>query len=272
MKINKRKLIINSLIVICLSGIIYSSYNIIMWFIDSNDTKKTIDTIQEDVTIKEINNNDQTVIIDTIESSNISLDDPYWSYINMNLIEVDFTSLKETNSDAIGWIQLPGTNINYPFVQTTDNEYYLTHSFDKSYNKAGWLFLDYRNNNLDNKNNIIYAHGRYDGTMFGSLKNALNPIWQNNIDNHIVKISSEKANTLWQVYSVYVIPTTSDYIQTDFTSDEEYLEWLNNMKTRSVYNFNVDLNASDKTITLSTCYNNDEKLVLHARLIKIQEK
>lgn len=89
----------------------------------------------------------------------------------MNLINVDFNELKKFNSNTKGWIQVNGTNINYPFVQAKDNKFYLTHSFDKSYNSAGWVFLDYRNNiNELSKNTIIYAHGRLDTTMFGSLK------------------------------------------------------------------------------------------------------
>lgn len=92
----------------------------------------------------------------------------------MNMINVNFNDLKKTNPDIVGWIKVNGTNINYPFVQSKDNKYYLTHSFNKSYNSAGWVFLDYRNNNTNNKNTIIYAHGRTDKTMFGTLKKVLN--------------------------------------------------------------------------------------------------
>ena len=69
------------------------------------------------------------------------------------------------------------TNINYPVVQTNDNEYYLGRAFDKSKNDAGWVFMDYRNdvNNLSD-NTIIYGHGRLDKTVFGSLKNALKKV------------------------------------------------------------------------------------------------
>lgn len=66
-------------------------------------------------------------------------------------------------------MKVNGTNINYHFVQANDNIYYLTHSFNKSYNAVGWVFLDYRNNNTNNKNTIIYAHGRTNKTMFGVI-------------------------------------------------------------------------------------------------------
>ena len=137
----------------------------------------------------------------------------------MNIINVDFNSLKRTNPDVVGWLKVNGTNINYPFVQSSDNDYYLTHSFNKSYNGAGWVFLDYRNNGTNNKNTIIYAHGRSNKTMFGTLKNVLNNGWLNNTNNYVIKISTETENSLWQIFSVYRIPTTSDYLQTNFNDE-----------------------------------------------------
>lgn len=187
----------------------------------------------------------------------------------MNLINVDFEELKNTNPDTLGWIQVNGTNINYPFVQTNNNDYYLNHSYNKKYNEAGWVFLDYRNNiNYLNKNTIIYAHGRLDTTMFGSLKNILKNDWLNDTNNYVVKLSTETENTLWQVFSVYIIPTTTDYIQTNFISDYEFNEWTNMLLKRSAHNFNTSINEIDKVLTLSTCYNDEEKVVLHAKLIK----
>lgn len=192
----------------------------------------------------------------------------------MNLINVDFKELKKTNSDVKGWIQVNGTNINYPFVQAKDNDYYLKRALDKTYNEAGWIFLDYRNNiDLLDKNNILYGHGRLDNTMFGSLKNILKSNWYKNSDNYIIKLSTEKANTMWQVFSVYHIPTTSDYLQTKFNSDEEYMKFLKMLYKRSEYDFKINFSKEDKILSLSTCYNNDkERVVMHAKLIKIQNR
>ena len=167
---------------------------------------------------------------------------------------------------------MSGTNVNYPFVQTNNNEYYLTHSFDKSYNNAGWIFLDYRNNiNTLDKNNILYAHGRLDGTMFGSLKNVFENSWYENADNHIIRISTENQNTSWQIFSIYRIPATNDYLQINFNSDNEFKEFVNKLQNRSKYKFDTTVENSDKIITLSTCYNNNskERLVIHAKLINI---
>lgn len=191
----------------------------------------------------------------------------------MNIIDVDFNELKEINKDVKGWIQVNGTNINYPFPQADDNSYYLTHSFNKSKNYAGWIFLDYRNNLLgDDRNTILYGHGRLNQVMFGSLKNILTNGWLNDSSNYVIKLSTEYQNTLWQVFSVYNIPTTSDYIQINFKSDKEYNTFVNTLLSRSVYNFDTTVSSSDRILTLSTCYNDTDKVVLHAKLIKKEEK
>ena len=127
--------------------------------------------------------------------------------------------------------------------------------------------MDNNINTLD-KNTIIYGHGRLNKTMFGSLKNIINSAWYNNKDNYIIKMSTETENTLWQVFSVYHIPTTSDYLQINFSSDNEFEKFANMLLNRSSYNFNTTINSSDKILTLSTCYNDNEKVVLHAKLIK----
>lgn len=193
----------------------------------------------------------------------------YWYYINFPLISVDFNNLKNKNQDTVAWVQLNGTNINYPVVQTVDNSYYLHHAYDHSYNEAGWVYMDYRNNPIDfDKNTIIYGHGMNNNTIFGSLRYIVDEWWYKNTDNQILKLSTPTENTLWQVFSTYTTPEESYYLQTNFNSDTEYLEFLSKLSSRSFYNFNVDLNEKDKIITLSSCYNNQLRVVLHAKLIK----
>lgn len=255
--------------IICVGAIIYSALNILGWFKDSNDIDKQTEDILDQVNISEVTDDENVKIVESDEKEG----SPYWEYIKMNLMDVDFSELKKTNDEVVGWIQVNGTNINYPFVQTSDNSYYLTHSFLKEENEAGWVFLDYRNNinNLD-KNTIIYAHSRLDKAMFGSLKNLLESNWYENKDNHIIKMSTETEDTLWQVFSVYHLPTTSDYLRTTFSSGSDFKEFANMLQNRSVYNFNANVGEDDKIITLSTCYKNDQKMVMHAKLIKYKVK
>ena len=256
--------------ILCSITLVYSIYNIIVWKLDSNKTNNQIEEIQEEIPIIEIEDNDNTEIIEQEEE--IPKSNPYWDYIGMNMIDVNFSELKNINNDVRGWIKLNGTNINYPFVQFSNNKYYLTHSFDKSYNSAGWLFLDYRNNSTDNRNTIIYAHGRNDKTMFGSLRTILTKNWLSNANNYVIKISTEKENSLWQIFSTYHLPTTSDYLQTNFNNDNEFQDFINMIISRSSYNFNTSVSVNDNILTLSTCYNNSDKMVVHAKLIKKEQK
>lgn len=262
----KWKNIISLLLIIIFSTILLISVlKLIKWKTDS----KKINEINNLNVVEEITDNENTEIINPPEDKS----NPYWDYIKMDLININFNELKETNTDVKGWIQVKGTNINYPFVQTNDNSYYLTHAFDKSFNEAGWVFLDYRNKlEKYDKNTILYAHGRIDTTMFGSLKNIFKSGWVNDSNNYVIKLSTEDENTLWQIFSLYHIPTTNDYIQTEFYTDSEYQKFLNKLKDRSSYNFNVELNESDRMLTLSTCFNKNEKVVMHAKLIKKTER
>lgn len=181
-------------------------------------------------------------------------------------IQINFEKLNKINSDTVGWIKVEGTNINYPIVQTTDNSFYLTHSFYKQYNKAGWVFLDYRNNpNLTDKNTIIYAHSRTNQSMFGSLKNTLTNTWFHNKKNHAIYIATKDHSSTWEIFSVYTIPTTTDYLKINFNND--FSDFTQTIMNRSKFNFGNTLCSTDQILTLSTCYGRNSKLVLHAKLI-----
>jgi len=259
---------------ICIIIFIYSLFQIYCWLKDSRAIEHEMVEINEIVTVTQtVETEEKQEKIEVVESKSEPKSSLYWDYIQMNLIDVDFSKLKKVNSDVKGWIQVNGTNINYPFVQTTNNDYYLNHSITKQTNSAGWVFMDYRNNAKSfNRNTILYAHARVNKYMFGTLKNTLKNSWLNNTNNHIIKISTESHNALWQVFSIYHIPTTNDYIQTNFSTDDEFLTFANMLKNRSIYNFNTILDKNDKILTLSTCYGNDEKLVVHAKLIKYIKK
>lgn len=266
-KLKWKNLIAVIIFLIAFIFLMKSGIDLINYFIDTNKTNSEIKEIEDVVKIEEVPDSEETEIIEQPEE--IPESNPYWDYIKMNLISVNFNELLKLNNETKGWIKVNGTNINYPFVQTNNNDYYLTHSYNKSYNQAGWVFMDYRNDteNLD-RNTILYAHGMNNKTMFGSLRNILSSSWYNNTDNHIIKLSTPTENTLWQVFSVYHIETTNDYIQTEFATDTEYQTFLDMLKNRSAVEFDTTINSTDKIITLSTCYNKTDKVVMHAKLIK----
>ena len=265
-KLRFRKWVIAVFFVFFLSILLIGSIGIYFWLNDNNEIDKIQEKVVDDTKVKEKEDNDNTEQINPPEDKA----DDYWDYIKMNLLEVDFNDLLAKNSDTVGWIQVQGTNINYPIVQTTNNDYYLNHAFDKTENKAGWVYMDYRNNAVDfNQNTIIYAHSRYNGTMFGSLKNILNSSWYTNKENHIIRLSTPTENTMWQVFSVYTIPKESYYITPSFPTDESYQEFLNTIKERSEVDFSGTVSTGDKVLTLSTCKDNfGNRIVMHAKLIK----
>lgn len=195
----------------------------------------------------------------------------YWYYANKPFYEVDFTELLKENSDTIAFIHINNTNVNYPVVQTNNNEYYLNHAFDKSKNSAGWVFMDYRNNfNEMDDNTIIYGHGRRNKTVFGSLRETLSNTWQQNPDNHIINLSTPDKNYVYQIFSIYTIKSETYYITTNFFSSSDKEVWITEMKNRNIAtDIKTEVNKNDKILTLSTCYNdNGLRTVIHAKLIK----
>lgn len=262
-------IIIIIILILCVLG--FSIYKLVIWTKDTYNSNKILPELMNSITIEEVSDSERVEMVNPPESKT----DEYWDYMSMPLINVNFDELLEKNKDTVGWITVNGTNINYPIVQTTDNNHYLKYAFDGTRNNAGWIFADYRNDmsNFD-KNTIIYGHSRVNNTMFGSLKNILRDNWIQDKNNRIIKLSTLKENTMWQVFSVYETPVETYYLTNSFRTDESYKEFLNNIKSRSEFDFGVDVNENDNIITLSTCTNtaNDGRVVLHAKLIKKEVK
>ena len=181
-----------------------------------------------------------------------------------------FLALMDINPDTVGWIKLNKTNIDYPVVKTTDNEYYLSKGFTKESDYNGWVFMDYRNNVEElGRNTIIYGHNRYSsGIIFGTLGNALKKEWYMDKENQIIIFDTIYEELRWQIFSVYQIKTTVDYIQTGFPTEENYIEFINMIEGRSIYDFGVNVDIKDKILTLSTCLSNNRRLVVHAVLLR----
>ena len=202
----------------------------------------------------------------------------YYSYkkdleFKEKIAEYDFEKLKEINTDIVGYIEVDNTNISYPVVKSSDNSYYLNHSYKKEKNNIGSIFLDYRND-LDNlsKNNIIYGHGRLDNTMFGSLNNLLDSSNLDSKESYYITLSTPKSIMTFKIFSVYTIPKEGYYIKTYFSSNKYFKEFLETIMKRSIYNFNTDVNTNDKILTLSTCKDNfGKRVVVHAKLLKKEE-
>jgi len=181
-----------------------------------------------------------------------------------------FNELKQINPDIVGWIRVNNTNVSYPVVKTSDNEYYLNHSFDKSTNSFGWIYADYRSNFDElNQNTILYGHHVL-GTdlLFSTLTKTLEPSWYNNESNLTITFNTEQGNMKWQIFSIYLIPVTNDYLITNFNSRESFLNFVQKLKDRSIKDFGIEVSGADKIITLSTCYkDSSSRVVIHAKRV-----
>ena len=182
--------------------------------------------------------------------------------------EQAFDKLLSINGDTKPWLSVNNTNISYPVTQAGDNDFYLNHDFNKNNNANGWIFVDYRNNmNELDQNTIIYGHNIRGNAMFSTLRNVLNSSWYTNPDNMYITFNTLNGSHQAQIFSIYVVDNTNDYLYINF-SDEDFVNFVNMIKGRSIYNFNVDLGLSDKILTLSTCSNTgDKRLVVHAKIL-----
>ena len=179
-------------------------------------------------------------------------------------------ALKDLNSDTVGWLNVPETTIDYPIVQTTDNDYYLKHNFNKTRDYSGWVFMNYANSStVMDQNTIIFAHNRYySKTMFGTLSSVGKKAWYQNAKNNLITYNDVNAEMKWEVFAAYTIPVTDDYLQTNFSNQEEFFNFINLIRSRSVFKSDVNITADDKILTLSTCANTQDRFVVHAVLRK----
>ena len=277
---NKRKVLVFNkyiiLLIVSLSALLFSGVTLFNWYSEGKDVHNLMDDVLKNTEIKE------KVAFTATEIPEVSGDaadshkygEDYWNYMKTTMISVDFDELKRINPDTRGWIYVNNTNVNYPFVQSGDNEFYLNHSYDKSYNVAGWLFADYKSDfNRFLKNTVIYGHGRVDQVMFGSLEKVLEESWYTNKENQIIKLSTPEKNTLWQIVSIYTIPSESYYLTHTFENDQAYQKFIDTMLSRSIYDFGNTVTTNDKILTLSTCLDyNGNRIVIQAKLIKEQKR
>lgn len=231
-----------------------------------------VTTLPKEATVSEDNDSSKEEKEDTSEESNDNTasktTELYKQYQTMSMEDINISRLKEINIDTVGWIRVDQTNINYPIVQTTDNDYYIDHNFYKKYNKNGWIFGDYRNTwDGLKKNTIIYGHHLLNKTMFGSVSNMFTEDWQKN-SNHLISVKTETTTYTWAIFSVYEIPTELYYLANEFTSEDSFKNFVSTLKSRTVYDFDVNISNTANIITLSTCNDsNNGRLVVHGALI-----
>ncbi len=176
--------------------------------------------------------------------------------------------LKAQNGDFQFWFYIEDTDISYYVMQSEDNDFYLRRNINKQFAYSGSLFLDYRNHpeTLDG-HSIIYGHNMQNNSMFGKLKNYREEEYFFN--HRMIYTYSENEVTVWKVFSAYVTDTDNYYIRTHFTSDEDYLSFIQDFQNRSAFATEIQLTAQSDVLTLSTCHKTPEnpekgRFVVHA--------
>lgn len=165
--------------------------------------------------------------------------------------ETKLKELKKINSDVLGIIEILNTDFEQVFVQSKDNNEYLTQDIYKEKNKAGVPFLDYKVN-LDSKKILIYGHNSvYYDAPFHYLENYYDEDFYNQHRYILMKLENETRK--YEIFSVYIEPREWDYIKTDFNSEMEYYNHLVKLKNKSLYKSDVLLTKDDQILILQTC-------------------
>jgi sortase B len=141
-------------------------------------------------------------IYEVYEVYNYSCEEP--EQIDIAVSIPDFAALAEINPDIVGWIMIPGTNIDYPIVQCRDNDFYLHTTFGGARNPAGAIFMDYRTT-FDDAMRLIHGHNMRDGSMFSALNMFLCEDFSESFRDIIIITADEEIKT----YTIFEVRPAS---------------------------------------------------------------
>lgn len=182
-------------------------------------------------------------------------------------LQVDFNKLEEINPDVIAWIEIPGLEISYPVVQGRDNDYYLHHLITGENHKSGSIFMDFHNQeDLSDRNSIIYGHNMKDGSMFGTLDQYQSQALYRNYPCFYMYVPGYIYE--YQIFSCYAAPTDHPAYTYDFPTSEDYEVFLETLQRSAEYNTGTTVTREDQVVTLSTCVNTrkDYRYLVHGKL------
>ena len=173
---------------------------------------------------------------------------------------IQLEELQKENEEIIGWLEIEGTNINYPVLQTSDNDYYLTHNYKKEYSSSGSLFLDKDFDLINGSSNyLIYGHRNKSGLMFEDLiKYAEEDFYK---EHTKIKFTTNKDDSIYEILSVFYsrVYYKSEknvfryYYFVNAENEQEYNDFVENAKKASIYDTGVTAKYGDQLLTLSTC-------------------
>ncbi|MEA4919674.1 MAG: class B sortase [Clostridiaceae bacterium] len=185
-------------------------------------------------------------------------------------LTMDFDALSKLNTDIIGWIKIPDTNINYPLLQGDTNDTYLRHAYNGTYSRMGSIFMDYRcSPDFSGSNTIIYGHNMRNSTMFSRLLKYEN---QSFFESHpYFYIYTAEGYMKYAIFSCYMLTLPSDTYTIAFNSDKVFGDYITTVLARSSVSTGTIPSESDKLVTLSTCSSTNaeqDRFVVHGYLVE----
>ncbi len=246
--------------------VIFGLAGLILIIIDYRQADREYEALQEFVTTGDIKVSD-------IERTDTDVSEEKVFVPDIQIAE-RLSELKEKNEDAIGWIAFDDLKLSYPIMQSTDNYYYLTHTFSKTENKSGSVFLDAGDtSDFTDYHSIIYGHNMKNGSMFGRLKKYYDEEFYHGNECFTIYIGQQAYR--YEIFSVHTIAETDEIYTIWFRPGErsdEYGEFVNRMKNNSWYDTHVEVSSQDKIVTLSTCTaSDDRRFVVHGKLVAVYQ-
>lgn len=182
--------------------------------------------------------------------------------------KMDFSYLRTVNEDVVAWITAEGLPLDLPVVQGEDNDFYLTHRFDREPNRLGTLFVDMHNKpDFSDKNTVIYGHNMNDGSMFASLVNYKSQDFYN--DFPTLDLFTPQGDYTIEIFAGQLADGNDPFIQFDFKDDMDFMTYITYLKVISTFESPVEVSTEDQIITLSTCTEefDNARYVLYGRLV-----
>jgi sortase B len=236
------------------AGLIYSGIHIGGYLLDGKDEQQSLMDVRQ--TYAQMLENNPSV-----KTSDDSNDD---AVMRNEASLKAFEALKEINADAVGWVTIYNTSIDHPVVQTSDNVYYLKHSFDGERSSRGCVFMDYRNS-IDDRHIVFYGHHMKDGSMFGTLPLFEDPSYYEAHSDITINLRGTESH--WKIFSVQIMD--DGLMPVAFSDYSDFDSFIMSIKGASVYETGVNISDQDIVLSLSTCDDTSrERFVVHAKRIE----
>lgn len=183
------------------------------------------------------------------------------------LESLSLDTLREVNPDVLGWILIPDTMVNYPILQSEDNDYYLNRTWEGKKNSVGSIFLECSNTpDFTDFNTIVYGHNMRDGSMFAQIREYGNPSFRE--QHPFIYIRTDAGVFRYEIFSSYEAPVDSTAYRLGFSSENARSDFLAGTVKHSCFDAGILPEETDRILTLSTCSGRgySTRWVAHARL------